>query len=105
MEVAAINEAITYGDSRPVLKVMLDTPAVKEIRISFREGQEMKEHKAGFPIVVCVMSGAIDFGLGEELLHLKTGMMVALEADVLHHLTAREDSIVRLSLIKIDKNK
>lgn len=102
MEKAAIFEHIEYGDGKPAISVLLNTDANKEVRIVFRKDQEMKEHKAGYPIVVEVVEGSIDFGvLGERHL-LDKGMLVALEAGVPHDLVAKEDSIVRLSLHKAD---
>lgn len=84
--------------TKPAIKVMLKTPFAKEIRIAFRKGQEMKEHKAPFPIIVQVLEGTIDFGVENERFLLKRGMMIALEGDIAHDLIAKEDSIVRLSL-------
>lgn len=84
--------------TKPAIKVMVKTPFAKEIRIVFRKGQEMKEHKAPFPIVVQVLEGIIDFGVENERLLLKRGMMITLEGNIAHDLIAREDSIVRLSL-------
>ncbi len=97
-DVASFFEDIEYGDPKPAVKVMIKNDHAKEIRIVFRKGQEMKEHKAPFPIVVQVLRGEIDFGvLGERHL-LKEGMAIALESSVPHDLIAHEDSIVRLSL-------
>ncbi len=84
--------------TKPAIKVMVKTPYAKEIRIVFRKGQEMKEHKAPFPIIVQVLEGAIDFGVEKERILLKRGMMLSLEGHIPHDLIAEEDSIVRLSL-------
>ncbi|WP_312398371.1 cupin [Chryseobacterium sp.] len=102
MEKASIFENIVYGDTKPAINVLLNTDSIKEVRIVFRKNQEMKEHKAGYPIVVDIVEGSIDFGvLGQRHL-LNKGMLVALEASVPHDLIANEDSIVRLSLHKSD---
>lgn len=102
MERASILENLIYGDNKPSITVLLNTISSKEIRITFRKGQEMKEHKSNYPIVVEVVDGKIDFGINGERHLLSKGELVALEPSILHNLIAEEDSIVRLSLNKSD---
>jgi Uncharacterized conserved protein, contains double-stranded beta-helix domain len=102
MKIASIYADVVYGDSKPAVKVLVDSNATKEIRIAFKKGQEMEQHKAGFPIVVAVVEGCIDFGVGDERILLEKGMMIALDANVPHDLKAGEDSLVRLTLHKQD---
>ncbi|MEJ6582753.1 MAG: AraC family ligand binding domain-containing protein [Crocinitomicaceae bacterium] len=65
-------------------------------------GQFMKEHKAPFPIIVHVLQGSVKFGAEGEDIHLKIGDLIGLETNVPHDLLAKENSIVRLSLSKLD---
>ena len=65
-------------------------------------GQFMKEHKAPFPIIVHFLQGSIKFGVEGEEIHLKIGDLIGHEANVPHDLLAKENSIVRLSLSKLD---
>lgn len=102
MKIASILEGIKYGDIKPAVSVLINTPVTKEVRIVFREGQEMVEHKTGYPIIIAVVEGTIDFGVGLERVLLEKGMMVALEANVPHDLKAIQSSVVRLSLNKSD---
>ena len=74
----------------------------KEIRINLEKGAQMKEHKAPGAIMVQVLSGKIEFGVGDENVILGALDMITLEPNVLHALTALENSIVRLSLSKND---
>ena len=102
MKVSSLSEQIEYNESKPAIKVLLDSEAGKEIRIAFKKGQMMKEHKTPFPIVVEIFEGAINFGANGEVLSLKRGDLIGLEGNVPHDLNALEDSIVRLSLNKAD---
>lgn len=102
MNIVSILENVSYGETSPATSVLINTPDVKEVRIVFRAGQEMKEHKAGYPIVVAIIEGAIDFGIASERHLLQKGMLIALDANIPHDLKAVEDSIVRLSLNKAD---
>lgn len=102
MKTASLTENITHKVDRPNIQLLLETPFSKEIRIAFKAGQIMKEHKAPAPIVVEVFEGLIDFGVEGKVLHLKKGDLITLEAKVPHDLKAIEDSIARLSLSKGD---
>ena len=78
---------------------LFDGPHSKEIRINLEKGAQMKEHKAPGAIMVQVLSGKIDFSVGENSVILDALDMVTLEPNVIH---ALENSIVRLSLSKND---
>lgn len=102
MKTASLTHAIQYNESRPTIQVLLETETGKEIRIAFKKGQVMKKHHTPFPIVVEIFEGSIDFGVNGEVHTVNKGDLLSLEGNVLHDLTALEDSIVRLSLNKAD---
>ncbi|MBZ9632460.1 cupin domain-containing protein [Salegentibacter sp. LM13S] len=102
MKKASLTENLDYKENSPAVKVLFETEASKEIRMAFKAGQGLKEHKTSFPIVVEVFEGAIDFGVQGEIQALKKGDLIALEGNVPHDLKAKENSIVRLSLTKAD---
>lgn len=102
MRTASLRDDLVYNEDRVAITVMMETETSKEIRILFRKGQTMKEHKAGFPITIEIHLGAIAFGVGDKELNMKVGDMIYLEANVPHQLLATEDSIVRLTLSKSD---
>ena len=81
---------------------LFDGPHSKEIRINLEKGAEMKEHKAPGAIMVQVLSGKIDFSVGENSVILDALDMVTLDPNIPHALIALENSIVRLSLSKND---
>jgi quercetin dioxygenase-like cupin family protein len=93
---------VIFGETQPVITPLITNEFTKEIRIVFREGQSMKAHKTSYPITVMIVSGEIDFGIGEERIVFAAGDVIALEPNVIHDLNALEDSIVRLSLHKGD---
>lgn len=103
MKTSSLRNNLIYNDEKVSINILMETEISKEIRILFRKGQEMKEHKAGYPITVEIHQGAIDFGVNEEVMHLVVGDLIFLEANVPHNLLAKEDSIVRLTLSKFDK--
>lgn len=102
MNIKSFNAHLDYNDNRIVTQVILETSFSKEIRILLKNGQTMKEHKAPFSIIVHILEGKIDFGVEGETIPLKKGDIITLKSSVSHDLTAKEDSIVRLTLSKLD---
>ena len=102
MEVTSFNDQLEFNENKIVTKVILESSFSKEIRILLKKGQIMKEHKTAFPITVHILEGAIDFGALNKVNLLTKGAIVSLDGNVPHDLTAKEDSIVRLTLSKLD---
>lgn len=103
MKTASILKDIVFKEKGPAISVLFETDFTKEIRIAMKAGQEMKEHKTPFPIVVHLVEGRIDFSVSGEVLNLAKGDLVALDGGVPHSLDALEESIVRLTLTKADE--
>ena len=57
MKIESFNRDLEYDTKRPLTKLILETSFSKEIRILFKKGQIIKEHKAPFPIIVHVLKG------------------------------------------------
>lgn len=103
MKITSFNENINFNDEKIVTQVLLESSFSKEIRILLKKGQVMKEHKAPFPIIVHLLEGELKFGVDGTIHPLKKGDIVTLLANVPHDLDAQTDSIVRLTLSKLDK--
>lgn len=101
MEITSFNKELVFEDKIKT-KVILETSFSKEIRIVMKEGQEMKEHKTKFPIIVHVLEGLVDFGVQGTVHRFDAGSIISLDANIPHDLLAKKDSIVRLTLSKQD---
>ncbi|CZE49097.1 cupin domain-containing protein [Campylobacter geochelonis] len=82
--------------------LVLETAVSKEICITLEDKSVMRDHKAPAPIVVQVLQGEIEFGVGGEFIILKEFDLIALDANVTHSLKAKGNSIVRLTLSNTD---
>jgi quercetin dioxygenase-like cupin family protein len=105
MKTASFNDALQFNRDRITTSVILETSFSKEIRILLAKDQKMKEHKTPFPIGVHVLEGAIDFGVEGEISSLEKGAIIALKGNIPHNLTALKDSVIRLTLSKLDTAK
>jgi quercetin dioxygenase-like cupin family protein len=101
-QTASFYKDLEFSDESVVITPLLSSDFGKEIRIAFKEGQVMKEHKTKFPITVMTLRGSIEFGVGEETYILNEGEVIALEGNVMHELKALKESVIRLSLHKGD---
>ena len=102
MKKSSLTESLIFNEDKPAISVLFETETTKEIRVVMKEKQVMKEHKTKFPITVEIFEGAIDFGINGTLYSLVKGDVVSLEASVPHDLLAIKDSVVRLTLSKLD---
>ena len=102
MKIESFIKSLDFNDNKIVTKVILETSFSKEIRILLKKGQIMKEHKAPFPIIVNILEGEINFGVKGKTHKLNKGDIITIEGHVPHDLTALKDSIVRLTLSKLD---
>ena len=103
MQTNSLLKNITYKDNKPNIEPIFETPFSKEIRITMKKGQEMKEHQTPYPIVVELFEGRVDFGVEGRIYNLEKGDILTLGGTIPHNLVALEDSIVRLTLSKHDK--
>lgn len=94
---------IEFDEQRIKTKVIVETSFSKEIRIAMLAGQQMKEHKTPYPIIIDVLEGEIDLGVNGQTHCMKSNDIISLEGNIPHDLTAKQDTVIRLSLSKHDK--
>ena len=105
MKTASIYQDLEFNENKPAIKAILETDFTKEIRILMRENQEMKEHQTPFPIVVELLEGEIIFGVEGQNYDVKKGDLLTLSGGVPHNLIAKKESVIRLTLSKLDSSK
>lgn len=100
--IASFKNDLVFNELKPVVSLILETDFTKEIRIALKSAVEMKEHKTPFPIVVQLLSGEIQFIVDGDVKLLTEGSVISLAGGISHSLIALKDSVVRLSLVKMD---
>ena len=105
MKTASIYQDLEFNENKPAIKAILETDFTKEIRILMRENQEMKEHQTPFPILVELLEGEIIFGVEGQNYEVKKGDLLTLSGGVPHNLIAKKESVIRLTLSKLDSSK
>ena len=103
MDLKSFKNEVEFDATRVKTKVLVETSFSKEIQILMSVGQVMKEHKTPYPILIHLLDGNIDLGVQGKIISMKVGDIIALEGDIPHDLTAKENAIIRLSLSKHDK--
>ena len=105
MDLKSFKNEAKFDATRVKTKMLIETSFSKEIQILLSVGQVMKEHKTPFPILIHLLEGNIDLGVQGKINLMKAGDIIALEGGISHDLTAKENSIIRLTLSKHDKVK
>ncbi|MFE3545751.1 cupin domain-containing protein [Nocardia sp. NPDC059177] len=86
----------------PNIQRLLAGPGITLVRLSFRQGQILDEHRAPGPILISCVAGIIDLdvtsGAATESHRLAPGTTIYLAAGDPHRLEAREDAVVHLTL-------
>ena len=103
MDLKSFKNEVEFDATRVKTKVLIETSFSKEIQILMSVGQVMKEHQTPYPILIHLLEGNIDLGVQGKIISMKVGDIIALEGDIPHDLTAKENAIIRLTLSKHDK--
>lgn len=98
--ITGLAEPNTQDGATPRIERLAAHTGVTVVRLSFRSGQVMDDHKAGAPILVQGQSGAVEFSTAEATVTLVPGTAVHVAAGVLHRLEATEDSVVTLLVLR-----
>lgn len=91
-------EFITYeesfGEDRPISKVVGGDANMRVIRFYLLSGQEIKPHRSPSTVLMTVLRGRLVFMGGEERRELKAGDALLCAPQEAHGFRALEDSVV-----------
>ena len=66
--------------------------------LALKQGASIAEHRAGGPVSIQLLGGATTIGVGAEQHQLTAQQAVVLDANVVHSVTAGEDSLILLTI-------
>ncbi len=98
MLLANMLDGIDFDDEDIAITELMRTAYSKEIRIAMQRHQMMRDHESSHPVAFAVLEGSVrvQFEAGESL--LQKGDVLSLEREVVHHLEALEDTVLRLTI-------
>lgn len=86
------------GDGKDRTVVLLNTQGLRVVFRSLRKGSALSTHTADGPLTVQVLSGHIEFSVGEKVFSLHKGELLALRAGVPHSLRAENRSAILITV-------
>ncbi|AZA08996.1 MULTISPECIES: cupin domain-containing protein [Corynebacterium] len=93
------NDAPAPSDRKvPSVQRVLEAEGCNVILFRFRPGQELREHKAAWPITVQCLEGALEFGWQGQQITLTPGQMLYLPKMEPHWVRAEQDAVLGLQM-------
>ena len=79
-------------------KTLLKTDTLRIVLIALRAGAKLHRHHADGRLSLQVLEGKVDFSAENEQCQLTPGMLIGLDAKVLHEVVARTDAVLLLTI-------
>jgi quercetin dioxygenase-like cupin family protein len=98
-----IRQLTQFRADRPYVQVLSDLGAARLVLFTFRAGQQLKEHRTSSQLLVQVLRGRITFATADNSVSLQAGMVLQLEENVPHHVTAQTDAVMLLTMLPSPK--
>lgn len=87
-----------FRDEGPNVQVLSDVGAARLVLFAFKAGQQLKEHSTSSQILVQALRGRIVFNTPGQSIKLRAGMVLQVEANVPHSVTASTGAVMLLTL-------
>ena len=94
-----LTEQLTPFEDKPQAKKLIDADGGNLILMELAAGQSWHEHHSVHPVVVQALKGKIDFRVKGQSVILVPGKPIHVTADLLHSLTALEDSTLMVTML------
>jgi quercetin dioxygenase-like cupin family protein len=94
-----IRQLTQFRADRPYVQVLSDLGAARVVLFAFQAGQQLKEHRTSSQLLVQVLRGRITFATADNSVSLQAGMVLQLEENVPHSVTAQTDAVMLLTML------
>lgn len=98
-----IRQLTQFCADRPYVQVLSDLGAARVVLFAFQAGQQLKEHRTSSQLLVQVLRGRITFATADNSVSLQAGMVLQLEENVPHNVTAQTDAVMLLTMLPSPK--
>ena len=98
-----IRQLTQFRADRPYIQVLSDLGAARVVLFAFQAGQQLKEHRTSSQLLVQVLRGRITFATADNNVSLQAGMVLQLEENVPHNVTAQTDAVMLLTMLPSPK--
>jgi len=93
-----ILEAASAAGVKHAAKTLVKDGPLRLIVLGFRSGSSLREHRAGGPVSIQVLSGTAEITTDEGAHTLSPGSALVLASDVAHSVTAKADAVLLLTI-------
>jgi len=98
-----ILEAASAAGVKHAAKALIKDGGLRLIILGFLSGSSLREHHAGGPVSIEVLSGTVEIETLEGVQTVRYGSALVLASDVAHSLTAKTDAVLLLTIAWTDK--
>ena len=95
---AVLSEARQARAGRAARTLVKDGPLRLTI-VGFKSGASLRDHHAGGPVSIHVLSGVVEVNVGEQSEQLEAHSLLTLEPSVIHSLIAISDALILLTIV------
>lgn len=100
-QIDGLDEIVGDADvPKPDVAMVAKTEGANVVRLSFRPGQVMADHRAPRPILVLGQRGEVVVTIGDDTLTLRPGSAIHIDAQVTHALRADAEAAVTLLVLE-----
>lgn len=96
---ASLDGAVSVQPESTVSRTVMKAEGVRIVMFAFDTGQVLTEHTAAMPVLISVISGALDITADGRTERLVPGGVIHLETRVPHAVEALEPTIMALTML------
>lgn len=93
-----LRQLTRFRDEGPYIQILSDVGTVCLVLFAFRAGQLLKEHCTSSQLLVQVLRGSVRLSTLGNNTKLQAGMVLQVEANILHSVTATTDAVMLLTM-------
>lgn len=97
-----LDEAVKFDDQKVAFMNVFENNHGSVSLLAFKAGQKTDDHMAPAEVMLCVLSGEIQFNMAGESHSMKAGECILMGNGVSHNIHAVDDS--KLVLVKINSD-